>query len=250
MYGDIPALIYPSSIYYDFPIIVVSTSGSLSIYSNNFVLQSPSMLILLSNYKSSKITPSSSPPPQGVSQCPPPVATAILCSWTKDSLAMLEHQFLNCLSRLRCVFQDGRLLPGGGRTEVECVRAIQKREKLDSATQHNDFPPVCFPPTHLIGQSPFTMKSSWLLSLLPASRHQVYQSFIDGLKQYICTVNMNTTPSMGVFEAGSAVERMLDCDGGSGVERLSGVEVFDSMESKYESWIKAYHLARLTLQIH
>lgn len=95
---------------------------------------------------------------------------------------------------------------------------------------------------------PLAMAPSWLCSCLSECRGRVFTGFAEGLKRYIVAVEMNVKPGVGVHEAQTMVEsRMVVGCGGRGCE---AVKVFDVKESKYGSWVAAYHLSRLVFLTH
>ena len=234
------------------------------------------------------------------------VASVVLCGWSQSSVGVLERQFLSCLSRLECALKDSCVLPGEGRTEMQCVQELLSRtgdlkeekkkkkkeeeegEELEGRTHSTQtsllqkpsqshektilphtchektiLPHTCHEKTILPHTSesgkvtsapavlrtvPLAMAPSWLCSCLSECRGRVFTGFAEGLKRYIVAVEMNVKPGVGVHEAQTMVEsRMVEGCGGRGCE---AVKVFDVKESKYGSWVAAYHLSRLVFLTH
>ena len=215
------------------------------------------------------------------------VASVVLCGRSQSSAGVLERQFLSCLSRLQCALRDSCVLPGEGRTEMQCVRELLLRtgdlkeekkredegeEKADDGRTHSTKTHLHHKPCRkshndkiVLRQTsesskaasapavqrtvPPTVAPSWLWSRLSECRRRVFRGFAEGLKQYIVAVEMNVKPGVGVHEAWTMVEcRMVEeWRRGRGCE---AVQVFDVKESKYGSWLAAYHLLRLVFLTH
>ena len=215
---------------------------------------------------------------------PKRVASVVLCGWSQSSAGVLERQFLSCLSRLECALKDSCVLPGEGRTEMQCVRELLLRtgdlkeeekeeegeEKADEGRTHSTQTSLLQKPcqshdetTILLHTSesekvtgapgmlrtvPSAMAPSWLCSCLSECRGRVFRGFAEGLKYYVVAVEMSVKPGVGVQEAWTMVESwMVEGCGGRGCE---AVRVFDVKESKYGSWVAAYHLSRLVFLTH
>ena len=214
------------------------------------------------------------------------VTSVVLCGRSQSSAGVLEKQFLSCLSRLQCALKDSCVLPGEGRTEMQCVRELLLRtgdlkeekkreeegeEKADDGGTHSTKTHLCHKPcwkshndkiilrqTSESGKAaggpavqrtvPPTMAPSWIWSRLSECRRRVFRAFAEGLKQYIVAVEMNVKPGVSVHEAWTMVEcRLVEERRGRGCE---AVQVFDVKESKYGSWLAAYHLSRLVFLTH
>ena len=214
------------------------------------------------------------------------VASVVLCGWSQSSVGVLERQFLSCLSRLECALKDSCVLPGEGRTEMQCAQELLSRtgdlkeekkkkkekeeegEELEGRTHSTQtsllqkpsqsHEKTILPRTSESGKVtsapavlrtvPLAMAPSWLCSCLSECRGRVFTGFAEGLKRYIVAVEMNVKPGVGVHEAQTMVEsRMVAGCGGRGCE---AVKVFDVKESKYGSWVAAYHLSRLVFLTH
>ena len=209
------------------------------------------------------------------------VTSVVLCGWSQSSVGVLERQFLSCLSRLECALKDSCVLPGEGRTEMQCVQELLSRtgdlkeekkkkegegeemaddegrthstqtSRLQKPSQSHE--KTILPHTSESGKVtsapavlrtvPLAMAASWFCSCLSECRERVFSGFAEGLKRYIVAVEMNVKPGVGVHEAQTMVESwMVEGCGGRGCE---AVRVFDVKESKYGSWVAAYRLSRL-----
>lgn len=178
------------------------------------------------------------------------VATVLLCGKTECLVKLLQHQFQNCLHRLKLALKDGFLVPGGGLTEAVCVCELRYRiHKLNSALGKRDSNPSDKEPSM---KTSFGLAMSWMgdPSLLAHWRPHIYEACADGLLLYISRVLMNTSCFENQYVAMVTAEDLMKKVGGGEREGVVGSmvcdpEVLDVVSSKMAAWRRALELLRL-----
>lgn len=145
----------------------------------------------------------------------------MLCGRTRDSVAGLKHATSKALTQLKCVLQDGSIIPGGGQSEVACAQALDAEcnGTHDKSTEH--------------------FSSSWMGSLIDTSRSDVYRAVKNGLLDYSATVLQNCSPGLSVYDAHSQVKEMLTLE--------PQLEVLDQLSSKIHCMTSACEFVKLLL---
>ena len=175
------------------------------------------------------------------------VVSVLLCGKTKCLVNVLEHQFQNCLHKLKLVIEDGFLTPGGGRTEALCVaRLRQKLSELNTELSDTDLlnsPNHSNTPTGV----PFAMATSWTgdRTLLACWRPHVYEVCIEGLLEYIARVLINRSWSENHCGAMDEAEKLVREVEAATVQRSDEIEVLDAAKSKMAAWRRALELLQL-----
>ena len=144
----------------------------------------------------------------------------MLCGRTRDTVSGLKHATSRALTQLKCVLQDGCVLPGGGQSEIACGQVLD--------TECNG---TCESAQHF--------GSSWMSSLLDTSRPDVYRAVKNGLLHYSATVLQNCSPGLSVYDAHSQVKEMQ--------AREPQLEVLDQLSSKIHCMTSACELVKLLL---
>ena len=189
------------------------------------------------------------------SVAPGSVVSVLLCAKTKSLVRVLEHQFQNCLHKLKLATEgdDGSLLllPGGGRAEALCVAKLrQKISEINTELSNTDlFDMDC---SKISTDVSFAMATSWMGNgtHLAYWKPQVYEICIQGLLEYMARVIMNSSCSAeldgGHYRAMAKAEELvkkMERD-----EMAQGCDEFDVLnvaKSKVGAWRRALVLLRL-----
>ncbi|XP_030000983.1 chaperonin-containing T-complex member BBS12 [Sphaeramia orbicularis] len=187
------------------------------------------------------------------------LVTVILTSSVHAKLQTLEDQFWACAYRLHWALKDKALLPGAGVTEMVCIQHLQNEAEHDIRN-----------PTESNGVSSQQNKPR-----TPANpyRDVVLTLMADGLKDYICTVMVNTGVFSKVGARAAVIQHLQDYHGTVGdvaakfsqlflhtdtcynatptsVEssETPAIKTYDNLCVKQEVWRKALDLVFLVLQ--
>ncbi|PFX30518.1 Bardet-Biedl syndrome 12 protein [Stylophora pistillata] len=120
-----------------------------------------------------------------------PLQTVLLCSPCKDVLCDMEERFWNSIYRLKNALSCGRVLPGAGEIEAACIRRL---------TVENDTAP----------SFSFNPLSGWLQESIEVFRPLVYTAFAQGLKDFLCSVLLNSGNFTSHSGASSYVEKLVN----------------------------------------
>ena len=169
--------------------------------------------------------------PQPVSHCFPAITSVIACGPTRDGAQGLCREVASCLSRLEGAVKAGVVIPGGGLTEIGCMREV-------TARSHAPLP-------HL----PSALGQNWMASVANEAWPEVGGAFVSGLKRFVALLLMRLDPSLSQTAAASTLEgRIPDkgLEGKEGRERWEGLEV---AACKRECWARAAELAMNALSL-
>ena len=177
------------------------------------------------------------------------VVTALLCGKTQCLLNILEHQFQNCLHKLKLAFEEGFVIPGGGITEAACVAKLrQKHSQLNSELSMDSMSSNQRTPKTVS----FAMATAWMSerSLLASWRPHMYDACIQGLLKYIARVERNCSSSEDHYGAMAAAEELVKKvvvggGGRAGAWQDDKPTVLDIAGSKTAAWRRAIELLRL-----
>uniref|UniRef100_A0AAY4CSD6 BBS12 protein n=1 Tax=Denticeps clupeoides TaxID=299321 RepID=A0AAY4CSD6_9TELE len=168
------------------------------------------------------------------------LVTVVIASPVRSKLQALEDRFWGCAHRLHHALEDGKLLPGGGVVELQCVR--QLRERMKGPAEQTK----CGRP-----------KGPYVAIVL--------QGMINGLMDYVSTVMCNSGLFSSKADAWAAINNQLKetdvtsvgagvagLDLSDQVERESAAgetgRAFDNTSVKVEAWRRALDLVFLVLQ--
>ena len=195
------------------------------------------------------------------SVAPGKIVSVLLSAKTKGLVSVLEHQFQNCLHKLKLVTEDGSLLlAGGGRTEAMCVAKLrQKLAELNTELSNTDLlNDNSENYTEISTEVSFAMATSWMgdRTRLTYWRPHVYEVCIQGLLEYISRVIMNSRCTdhevdgghYGVGHYGAmakAEELVRNIERDVLLAQSGEMEVLDVAKSKVGAWRRAVGLLRL-----
>ena len=188
---------------------------------------------------------------------PGSVVSVLLCAKTKSLVRVLEHQFQNCLHKLKLATEedDGSLLllPGGGRAEALCVTKLrQKISEINTELSDTDlFDTNSQDCSKVSTDVSFAMATSWMgnRTHLAYWKPHVYEVCIQGLLEYMARVIMNSSCSAelngGHYGAMAKAEELVKEM--KRYERAQGCDecVLDVAKSKVGAWRRALALLRL-----
>ncbi|XP_028824563.1 Bardet-Biedl syndrome 12 protein homolog [Denticeps clupeoides] len=168
------------------------------------------------------------------------LVTVVIASPVRSKLQALEDRFWGCAHRLHHALEDGKLLPGGGVVELQCVR--QLRERMKGPAEQTK----CGRP-----------KGPYVAIVL--------QGMINGLMDYVSTVMCNSglfsskadawaainnqlketdVTSVGAGVAGLDLSDQAECESAAGETGRA----YDNTSVKVEAWRRALDLVFLVLQ--
>ena len=184
---------------------------------------------------------------------PGTVVSVLLCAKTKSLASVLEHQFQNCLHKLKLVTEDGFLLPGAGKTEAMCVAKLrQKITELNTKLSNMDLlslnPQKC---NKISTDVSFAMATSWMgdRTRLAYWKPHVYEVCLQGLLEYTARVMTNSSCSVeldeGHYGAMAKAEELVKKMERDVLTQSSEFEVVDVAKSKMGAWRRALGLLRL-----
>lgn len=192
------------------------------------------------------------------SVAPSSVVSVLLCARTKSLVRVLEHQFQNCLHKLKLATEgdDGSLLllPGGGRAEALCVAKLrQKISEINSDLSNTDiFDTNSLGCSKVSTDVSFAMATSWMgnRTHLPYWAPHIYEVCIQGLLEYMARVIMNSSCSTeldgghyrAMAKAEELVKKMERDEMAQGCDEF---DVLDVAKSKVGAWRRALVLLRL-----
>ena len=188
---------------------------------------------------------------------PGSVVSVLLCAKTKSLVRVLEHQFQNCLHKLKLATEEGDgslslLLPGGGRAEALCVTKLrQKISEINTELSNTDlFDTNSQNCSKVSTDVSFAMATSWMRTHLDYWRPHVYEVCIQGLLEYTARVIINSSCSAelngghyGTMAKAEELVKEMKRD-----ERVQGCDEFDVLDvakSKVGAWRRALALLRL-----
>lgn len=186
------------------------------------------------------------------SPVPGVIATVLLCGKTESLVKLIEHQFLNCLNRLKLAVggEGGSLVPGGGTTEAVCVSKLRQKllqlnyelSETDSSSPDQK--------ARRVNTLSFAMATSWMsdYSLLVCWRPHVYEVCASGFMEYIARVLINSSCSASSYVAMASAEEFVtkaEMAGEKGFGSLHDLRVLDVAKSKLAAWRRAVDLLRL-----
>ena len=189
---------------------------------------------------------------------PGSIVSVLLCAKTKSLVRVLEHQFQNCLHKLKLATEedDGSLLllPGGGRAEALCVTKLrQKISEINTELSNTDlFDTNSQDYSKISTDVSFAMATSWMgnRTHLAYWRPHVYEVCIQGLLEYTARVIMNSSCSAeldggryGAMAKAEELVKKMKRD-----EKVQGCDEFDVLDvakSKVGAWRRALTLLRL-----
>ena len=183
---------------------------------------------------------------------PGTVVSVLLCAKTKSLANVLEHQFQNCLHKLKLVSEDGYIIPGGGRTEALCVAKLrQQLSELNTELSNTDLLNISSPNGSKTSTDvSFAMATSWMgdRTHLAYWRPHIYEVCIQGLLEYTARVIMNSSCSelnWDHYRAMAKAEELVKKIERDEMVQSREFEVLDVAKSKMAAWRRALGLLRL-----